>query len=170
MIIFTPLQFIPLEYLEYKRIRQVIKYNLSSYYNDAPTLDGLVPSPESIPENVLTGDCTTPEFDIAYHNMILMNDRSFNQFMSIIIPAYTSPETLVHIMIKPSVMRDIMTESLAKLIQQRYGYNVSLVYELEDFIYSEESEFSIPGLFTVDQDIMRWQMMNPSLEQETSYE
>lgn len=163
MIIFTPLQFIPMEYLEYKGIRQVVKYNLSSYYNDAPTLNELIPNAD-IPEEVLQGDCTGPEFDIAYHNYILNNPASFMQFMSLIVPAYTDPDVLVQVMIRPSRFRDILTESLLKLIQQRYGYNVYVVNELEDFLYVDESDFSIPGLFNMDQDVARWQSMNPQLE------
>lgn len=160
MIIFTPIQNIPVEYLEYKGIRQVVKYNLSSYFNDAPTLDALVPSPQYIPQDVIFGDCTDPAFDIAYHNYILCNINPFVQFMNIIIPAYTSPETLVHIMIQSSNLRDVITESLSKLIQQRYGYNVCIVNEIEDFVYTEESSFSIPGLFTLDQDLARWRAIS----------
>lgn len=156
MIIFTPITQIPSEYLEMKGIRQVIIYNLSSYF-DAPQLNFLLPSPEYIPENQLTGDCDTPEFDYNYHNYILNNPEAFNQFMNIIIPVNQSPEVLVQILIKYSPYRDAITESLAKLIQQRYGYNTNFVNDLEDFLYVEESTFNIPGLFAFDQDLQRWQ-------------
>lgn len=156
MIVFTPIQNIPVEYLEYKRIRQVVKYNLSSYYNDAPTLEALIPTPNNIPSNVIFGDATDPIFDIEYHNYIINSQPAFMQFMNIIVPAYTSPETLVQIMIRSSNIRDVITESLLKLIQQRYGYNAYIVNELEDFLYTTESDFSIPGLFTLDQDLAKW--------------
>lgn len=156
MIIFTPIQNIPVEYLEYKGIRQVVKYNLSSYYNDAPTLDALIPTPNNIPSNVIIGDATDPIFDIEYHNYIINSQPAFMEFMSIIVPAYTSPDTMVQIMIRSSNIRDVITESLLKLIQQRYGYNACIVNEVEDFLYTTESDFSIPGLFTLDQDLARW--------------
>lgn len=156
MIIFTPIQNIPVEYLEYKGIRQVVKYNLSSYYNDAPTLEALIPTPNNIPSNVIIGDATDPMFDIEYHNYIINCQAAFMDFMSIIIPAYTSPDVMVQVMVLSSNIRDVITESLLKLIQQRYGYNACIVNELEDFLYTTESDFSIPGLFTLDQDLARW--------------
>ena len=164
MIVFTSLQFIPNELLEQKGIRQVVKYNLSSYYNDAPTLSNLVPTPSNVPIDVVQGDRSDPSFDIAYHNYIINNPQAFAEFMNIIIPAFVSPETLVHIMIKNSDYRDVITESLAKLIQQRYGYNICIVNEIEDFIYTEESDFSIPGLYAYDNDFIRWRSMIPYQE------
>lgn len=155
MIIFTPLENIPEEYLIYKGIKQVYKFNLSSYYN-AQNLQCLVPNPEYIREDVLLGDATDPVFDIEYHNYILNNNEAFCQFMSIIIPVYTNPDCLVHIMIKQSNYRDVITESLCKFIQQRYGYNPCIVNSLDDFVYATESDFSIPGLFIIDGDIAKW--------------
>lgn len=169
MIIFSPIQNIPVAYLEYKGIRQVVKYNLSSYYNDAPTLNALVPSPEFIPQDVLLGDVTDPIFDITYHKSIFNNQIAFMQFMAIIVPAYTSPDTLVHIMIQQSNFRDVITESLLKLIQQRYGYNACIVNEVNDFLYVEESDFSIPGLFMLDEDLARWRASQDDPYQGSDY-
>ena len=159
MIIFTPIRQIPMEVLELKGIRQVAVYNLSSYYSDIPTLNLLIPSTLSVPEDILRGDCDTPEFDISYHNYILNDNNTFMQFMSIIQPVYTDPDILIQILINKSEFRDVITESLIKLIQQRYGYNVYLVNDIEDFIYADESSFSIPGLFNMDIDLQRWQLM-----------
>ena len=161
MIIFSTVRDIPFELLEYKGIRQVVSYNLSSYFNNAPTLNLLVPSPNFISEDILSGDCSIPAFDISYHNYILENDDVFLQFMNIIVPAFMHPDVLVQIMIMRSPFSDAITESLLKLIQQRYGYNVYIINEIEDFIYTEESDFSIPGLFTIDQDMSRWRSLVP---------
>lgn len=169
MIIFTPIRIIPVEMLEYKGIRQVVTYNLSSYFSDVPTLNMLIPSTAYIPEESLAGDCDFPSFDISYHKYLIENNNAFMQLMNIIIPAYQSPETLVQILINDSPFREAFQESLIKLIQQRYGYNVCRVNEIEDFIYAEESDFSIPGLFTLDQDIARWHTMVP-LESGDPYE
>lgn len=159
MIIFTPIKHIPVEFLEAKGIRQVVTYNLSSYYSDCHTLNLLVPSPQFISEDLLNGDCTTPEFDISYHQFILNNDGAFLQLMNIMIPVFTNPDTLVQVLINVSNFRDVITESLAKLIQQRYGYNSYLIYDLDDFMYVEESTMSVPGLFAMDKDVQRWQLM-----------
>ena len=170
MIVFTPLQNFPIEYLQYKGIRQVIKYNLSSYYNDAPTLNALVPSPQYIPQDVLLGDTTDPIFDIEYHKYIFESQQAFMEFMSIMVPAFTSPDTLIHIMIKQSNFRDVIMESLIKLIQQRYGYNVCIANEVDDFLYTEESDFSIPGLFALDQDLARWRAVQDDPVESGYYE
>lgn len=163
MIIFTPIKQIPQEYLELKGINRVIQLNLTSYYSDVPTLNLLIPSSEYISEDLLNGDCSTPEFDIAYHNLIFSNDAAFLQLMSIMIPVFTDPDTLVHILINISNFRDVITESLCKLIQQRYGYNSYIIYELDDFLYTEESDMSIPGLFAIDSDIQRWHNLCPEM-------
>lgn len=164
MIIFTPIKDIPAELLEMKSIRQVVKYNLSSYFSDIPTLNFLIPSSDYISEKELNGDCTTPEFDISYHNYIINNDNAFVQFMNMVIPVFTDPDTMVQVLINKSNFRDVITESISKLIQQRYGYNVYQVNETEDFIYTEESDFSIPGLFIMDKDVNRWQTLHPGIE------
>lgn len=164
MIIFTPIRDIPVELLEAKRIRQVVKYNLSSYYSDVPTLNMLIPSSEYIPEELMEGDCSLPVFDIEYHKFIFENNEAFMQFMNLIIPVFGSPEVLVQILINQSEFRDIITESLIKLIQQRYGYNAYIVNEVDDFLYTEESSMSIPGLFIMDQDLHRWRSLMPVQE------
>lgn len=160
MIIFTPIRDIPVELLEYKGVRQVVKYNLSHYYAEMPTLNMLIPSIDSIPENILTGDCTDATFDQLYHNFIFTNDQAFIQFMNIIVPAFTNPECLVQIAITNNDYTDAITESLIKLIQQRYGYNAYIINDVEDFLYTEESDFSIPGLFIIDQDLSRFRLMS----------
>lgn len=160
MIIFTPLREIPTDLLELKRIKNVVVYNLSSYIQ-APTLNLLIPSDELMPESVIRGDCTDPSFDTAYHSSILNNDGPFSQLMQIMIPVFQDPDVLVQVLINTSEYRDAITESLLKLIQQRYGYNAYIINNLEDFIYAEESSFSIPGLFMMDKDLMRWQSGMP---------
>ncbi len=159
MIIFTPIRDIPVELLEYKGVRQVIKYNLSHYYAEMPTLNMLIPSIQSIPEDILNGDCSDASFDQSYHNFIFTNDQAFIQFMNIIVPAFTNPDCLVQVTVTDNDYANAITESLIKLIQQRYGYNAYIINDVDDFMYAEESDFSIPGLFVIDQDLMRFRMM-----------
>mgnify|MGYP003390747879 FL=1 len=162
MVIFTPIRMIPVEMLERKGIRQVVTYNLSSYFSDVPTLNALLPSAAYIPEETLSQDVSDfPAFDVAYGEYLINNNEAFAQLMNIMIPAFTSPETLVQILINTSEYRDAITESLVKLIQQRYGYNIYIINDIEDFLYAEESDFSVPGLFAIDQDLARWRCMFP---------
>ena len=140
MIIFTHIKDMPIELLEYKGISVIEKLNLTSYYADIPYLGNLNPSIEYIPESIF-------------------NDAAFIQFMSIIVPEYMNPDVLVQILIERSEYRDVIVESLMKLIQQRYGNNCYLIQTEEDFAYTERQSFSIPGLFTLDKDISRWQML-----------
>ena len=157
MIIFTSFRQVPESMLEAKDVRQVITFNLSSYYSDVPTLNKLSPSPEFIPEELLQGNIgDNTNFDAAYCQYVTTNAEAFSQLMSIIIPVYNYPDTLVQILIQNSEFRDSITEALIKLIQQR-SY---ILNEPDDFMYTEESTFSIPGLFNLDQDLDRWRLMN----------
>lgn len=159
MIIFTTIRNIPYELLEYKGIRQVVSYNLSSYYSDAPSMNALIPSIQNMSEEILQGDCLIPQFDIEYGKHVIGDNNAFLQFMNIIVPAYMNTDMLVQVLIGHSNFRDAITESLIKLIQQRYGYNSYIVNDIEDFLCVDESDFSIPGLFTIDEDIARWRSM-----------
>lgn len=163
MLIFTKVRQIPNEYLEYRGIKNVVTFNLSSYDN-SQTLNFLVPSPEFIPESILCGDVNSMEFDMAYHGYIINNDNAFMQLMQIIILLNMYPDTLVQILIGDGEYRLAITESLAKLIQQRYGYNSYIINSAEDFLYTEESTFSIPGLFIYDSDLKRWHAIAPEVE------
>lgn len=162
MIVFTPFKEIPQEFLEYRNIGQVALFNLSSYFNDGFRLNALMPSVEYIPENILAGDCSSPEFDTAYWNYIFNNAEPFCQLMDIVRPVYDAANTFIQILVNnTSQFSNEITESLCKLIQQRYGYNAAIANEFEDLWYIEESTFSIPGLFAFDQDIQRWISMMP---------
>lgn len=163
MIIFTPIKDIPEYILEMKNIGKVITYNLSSLYEGFPVLNLLSTPIGSIPESVLNGDCNTPEFDISYSNYIFSDNNAFMQLMGIIIPVYQDPNTLIQILVDQSRFRDCITESLAKLIQQRYGYNTNFIYNIEDLLYVEEPDFSIPGLFRMDSDLLRYTQLNPDM-------
>ena len=159
MIIFTTIRNIPQECIDVKGIREVVLFNLSSLHEGMPRLSLLAPSLQYISEDVLNGDCDTPEFDIEYHNSIITNDQAFCQFMSFMLIAYNSPDVLVQIMIARNNYRDAFLESLLKLIQQRYGYSAYIVDSIEDFLYTDEPSFSIPGLYNMANDRYRYLML-----------
>ena len=164
MIIFTTLKDIPHECLEMKGIRQVIKFNLSSYFSEdnITNLDKLIPI-GSIPDDVVTGNSTGPEFDELYANYIMQDQNAFFQFMNIIFYEYVDPSVLVQILINTEGIREAISESLMKLIQQRYGMSTFYVFTPEDFLYINIPEVgvSIPGLFALDNDLALYRNMLP---------
>lgn len=159
MIIFTPILELPNELLMIKGIKSVLRYNMSTMYEGIETVFNLVPT-YSVLQNPSLHDYNGMAFDAFYCKHVIEDNAAFNDLMKIMIPANLNPDCLIHILIKQSEFRDVVTETLIKLIQQRYGYNCYIVNEIEDFIYAEESDFSIPGLFAFEQDRGRWLMMN----------
>lgn len=163
MIVFTTLKDIPYEYMAYKNIRSSYHFNLGSYLEGMPLLDRLIPNFENVPEdvyeNLVKGNFSTPEFDIMYHNSIMSDDGAFAQLMAIIIPEFNETDSLILIHINESEFRDVVVQSLMKLIQQRYGVSSYFVRDVEDFLYVEEQSFSIPGLFAIQKDLDRWRYL-----------
>lgn len=91
------------------------------------------------------------EFDISYANYIFSNDYVFMEFMKIIYPLYLGNNVFL-LVSRNENTHDIITESLCKLIQQRYGYNYQILNNKDDINYYDDSDFSITGIQTLDQD------------------
>ena len=91
------------------------------------------------------------QFDLAYANYIFSNDSVFMEFMKIIYPLYTGLDVFL-LVSRNENTHDIITESLCKLIQQRYGYNYQLINNTDDINYYDESDFSFYGLQALDID------------------
>ena len=117
--------------------------NLSSLVEGFPRVH-LVPSIHTTYNN-------DKEFDIAYANYIFSNDYLFMEFMKIIYPLYIGKDVFL-LVSRNENTHDIITESLCKLIQQRYGYNYQLLNNKYDIDYYDDSNFSINGLQTLDID------------------
>ena len=117
--------------------------NLSSLIEGFPRVH-LVPSVTAQYNN-------DKEFDIAYANYIFSNDYAFMEFMKIVYPLYCGEDVFL-LVSRNENTHDIITESLCKLIQQRYGYNYQLINEKDDIDYYDESGFNIVGLQTLDLD------------------
>lgn len=90
------------------------------------------------------------EFDIAYANYIFSNDYAFMEFMKIVYNLYMGLD--VFLIVSRGDIYDTVTESLCKLIQQRYGYNSQFINEIADINYYDDSSFSVYGLSNLDQD------------------
>lgn len=91
------------------------------------------------------------EFDLAYANYIFSNDNIFMEFMKIMFPLYNGADVFL-LVSRNENTHDIITESLCKLIQQRYGYNYQLINHRDDIDYYDDSNFSIYGIQTFDMD------------------
>lgn len=91
------------------------------------------------------------EFDIAYANYIFSNNNVFMELMKIIYPLYLGSDVFL-LVSRNENTHDIITESLCKLIQQRYGYNYQLLNNKDDIDYCDDSGFSFYGIQTLDMD------------------
>lgn len=91
------------------------------------------------------------QFDIDYANYIFSNDLIFMEFMKIVYPLYIGADVFL-LVSRNENTHDIITESLCKLIQQRYGYNYQLLNDKDDIDYYDDSNFNIYGIQTFDMD------------------
>lgn len=154
MIIFGPdIGVLPPEfYLKYG-IKKVMQYNLSSYNTFTQQLPLLIPDINAM-GGVISDE--EKEFDIRYASYVMNSDGAFMELMQIMAPLYEDSATVVFISIASTQYRDIVTESLIKFIQQRYGYNCNIVMCAEDAMAINDNTFSIIGLYTMDKDMMRY--------------
>lgn len=91
------------------------------------------------------------EFDVAYANYIFSNDAVFMELMKIVYPLYEGYDVFL-LVSRNEDTYDIITESLCKLIQQRYGYNYQLINHKDDIDYYDDSNFGLYGIQTFDAD------------------
>lgn len=155
MIVFTTIDCLQQEVLDYLGIPIAAKFNLNSMFQDAIHLNALNNILYMIPFEIRQ-NIDDIRFDIEYHNLIISDDFAFLEFMDIVATNILNPGTIVQVLIQESEVRDAMVESIAKLIQQRYGINSFIVRDSEDLFHISEQEPSIPGLFILDKDMDRW--------------
>ena len=157
MIIFTPCPDI-------KEILMAVRpdsynfyeFNLSSYINRGISLTPIIPNPEYIPQEIIIGSAETPDFDIAYGNFIMGQKEQFFMFMNLVLPLYNDPSACVIVYIADSPVRNVIMESLIKLIQQRYGYNAYIVNVPTDIAcVIDDSTFTPRGILNIQEDSMR---------------
>ena len=123
-------------------------YNISSLLEGYPRL-------KLLPYNVMYSD--DKEFDMAYAMYILNNDVVFYDMMRIIYNLFIGID--VYLLITIDQPSEIVTESLLKFIQQRYGYIGNRVNEPSDIQFIIDSDFSTLGIFNIDQDKERFYYM-----------
>lgn len=94
-------------------------------------------------------------FDIKYAEYIMSNPNVFNELMKIMYSLYYGKDVYL-LVTRDGGYFDILTESLLKFIQQRYGYDSYILNDPEDILYADKGEFNIYGLFNFDQDNKRY--------------
>lgn len=100
-------------------------------------------------------DYTQKDADIAFANTIFSVDAYFCELMKIILPLRDGLNVAL-LVYREEDFFDASTESLLKLIQQRYGYNYQLLNDVDDFNPWDQSNFDINGTFNLDQDSKRY--------------
>lgn len=138
MIIFGPLNAI-----DYS-IKKLVVYNYSGFNEGVLNLN-LLP-----PFNCIAGE--EKSFDILYSNYILNNNDVFFNFMKIMMNVYNGN----NVYLVTSSILDSVTDSLQKFITSRYGYVCNIINDIEDMETAEDSNFSIQGIYNLDNDIQRF--------------
>lgn len=128
-------------------------FNLSSMYENIEKVD-ILPSVTNI------NYYDEKSFDMMYSNIIIGDNYYFYEFFSKIInPIYSGKN--VFLLVDRNILKDAISESLCKLIQQRYGYNnIALINEVEDLDYiPKDNLFSVAGVYNLDIDKERYSCM-----------
>lgn len=94
------------------------------------------------------------DFDIMYADYILQNDNVFYEFMKVMMAIYYGLDVVV--LIDKMDIHEYVNESLMKFIQQRYGIISNNINEINDWDSVEDCDFSLQGLFNMDQDKERF--------------
>lgn len=146
-------------------IEKLVVLNLSSLVEGFERVH-LVPSIQTHYDN-------EKEFDLAYANYIFSNDYLFMELMKIIYPLYSGFDVFL-LVSRNEDTYDVVTESLCKLIQQRYGYNYQLLNIADDIDYYDDSNFSLTGIQTFDIDKERMTYLavrdNPGILEMSGYD
>lgn len=155
MILFKTYSEIPEDFLIHHGIKKILTFNLSSYIEGYPNIYSFMNIVNEFNADTVPFD--TVIFDSWYADIITTRNDLFISLMSIVLPAYNEPDTIVQILVNRSPLRDCITDNIAKLIQQRYGYNCYIVNTIEDLYYvRDDSVFTIPGLMNLNRDIERY--------------
>lgn len=98
----------------------------------------------------------TREFDVAYAELIFNNNDKFKSLFNIIYDLYRNIN--ICIAVDFDNHGEYMSEALTKIIQQRYEYDATYIYEYDDIpsLKDIEQEFGITGLYNFDGDRKRY--------------
>lgn len=136
---------------DYMDTNRLVVFNLTGYKEGFVPLR-ILPTDNSI--YYLEGDDRVS--DIALLNYIYTNDAIFFEFFSkIIYPFYSGLD--IYIIVYDNGMFDEITDSVYKIIQQRYGYNPIILNNYTDLDYADQdSSMNINGIYNFDIDKQRY--------------
>lgn len=101
-----------------------------------------------------TIDINDPDFDKKFAEIMYNNDDNFISLFDIIQLLNSGYD--IYVCISSGQILDFLNESLAKFIQQRYGYNYQMINEVDDIDWYDDSSFSTTGLYNYDIDRDRY--------------
>ena len=134
-----------------------VVYNVSSLYNLGIRVDLTPPFSVNIDDRM---------FDAMYANHILQNNYYFENFFRMIYSNYLGYNVFILVGTDSFEGRQKMTESLMKLIQQRYNMIPKYIQSFEDIPdYYEEDKIFVDGLFNLDMDKERYIYQTVSMEE-----
>lgn len=132
-----------------------IVYNLTSFREGLNRLNLLPP----LDKRLFVDDGR--EFDILYAQWIFNNDAQFYDFFQIVYNLYLGKD--VYLVMDESDWSENIVESILKLIQQRYGYNGTLITDMETYVYAQNNVMSsfdpTYGIYNLDQDKDRFSIL-----------
>lgn len=137
MLIFCDVSCVPINLID-----DSVVLNLSSLYERVERLN-IIPT-------LYNNDIFSVDFDLYYGEFIFNNNDVFKRYMKIIMPLYNGKNVIV--LVTRSTNSDAVTESLIKIIQDRYGYISNNIFSKEDCDYLVEGKFSVFGIQALDYD------------------
>ena len=134
-----------------------VVYNVSSLYNLGIKVELTPPFSVDIDDRM---------FDAMYANHIFQNNTYFENFFRMIYSNYLGYNVFILVGTDSFEGRQKMTESLMKLIQQRYNIIPKYIQSFEDIPdYYEEDKIFVDGLFNMDMDKERFIYQTVSMEE-----
>lgn len=141
---------------DYKCIPQL---QSCSIFNFSSLVQGYSNLEDLLPRGVDTS--SEENFDMSYFDYIFNNEEVFVTFMTIIMKLYNGDN--VYLIVNHNNFYDHLSESLADIIKQRYGIISFFINEMSDYNdllnRNIEVDFSVPGLYNLDNDKMRLMMI-----------
>lgn len=131
-------------------------FNISSLYGLGVKVDLTPPYTANIDDRT---------FDAIYAQHILGNDGYFKNFFQMIYANYLGFNVFILVGTDSFDGRQKMTESLMKLIQQRYCMIPRYIQTFEDIPnYYEEDKIFVDGMFNMDMDKERYIYLTANVE------
>lgn len=156
MILFTPIEaFKDLIRSDQLAREKVVLFNLNSFAEGFEPIR-ILPNTDEIYN--FTGDELI--LDQMLMKYIIENDAIFFEFFSkIMYPFYSGLDVVI--LVTNQEPYSLITESIIKIIQGRYGYNAPLINEADDFSPSYfDGDVTLYGIYNLDQDKLRYSGMS----------